>query len=228
VADRLVEGEGLVAAVVCLARVAKKSQEPANTVERRGLPGRVGAGTVELEGVRGVLEGVGVPALFFQYPGNVDVRVGLTNQITEGAVGSEGMPVVGGSLVETPDAHEGPQRRRQLPRCGAPVVVAVGRRRRLRLRRFVAAQDDGVHTSQGRARIDPEIVGQPDPGFLVCGKGIGLPAGSVQGQHELRDQPFPQRVEGDQFGEFTHDLLVLIELQFQVEPMFKARQPLFV
>jgi hypothetical protein len=37
-----------------------------------------------------------------------------------------------------------------------------------------------------RTWIDAELVGQDTPHDLVGGQGVGLPAGAVQAQHQLR------------------------------------------
>ena len=80
-------------------------------------------------------------------------------------------------------------------------LVAEGRPGRGRCRpveRGRLAQDVGLELAQPRAPVDPELLAQGVARGLEGAQCLGLPAGSVQGQHQQPVQPLPERVETDQ------------------------------
>ena len=51
-------------------------------------------------------------------------------------------------------------------------------------------QDLGLQLGQPRARFQPELLGELHPRPLIHLERIGLPPGAVQGEHQLRGDPF--------------------------------------
>jgi hypothetical protein len=88
-------GEGCLAVRVSLVRLVELDQEPADPVERVGLPGLVVGGTVELERLPGVLEAVALPACRPRPVGKVEVGVRLPGGVVRSTVQAEGSPQVG-------------------------------------------------------------------------------------------------------------------------------------
>ncbi len=87
--------------------------------------------------------------------------------------------------------------------------------------------------------VDSEFLGQRDACCLVGMQGFALPAGPVQGEHELSPEPLVQPVPGGQFLQPGHQLAVPSQAQgtfgvplesLQVQPpqagRFLLHQPL--
>jgi hypothetical protein len=76
---------------------------------------------------------------------------------------------------------------------------------------------------QGRefgARIDAELVGEPPAQVVVAVERLALPARCVQRADVEGTQPFPQRVLGDQVGEFRRERAVLAERESRLGELF--------
>jgi hypothetical protein len=67
----------------------------------------------------------------------------------------------------------------------------------------VVTKDGPLQRLQLRAGIQTEIGGQPTTDVAVDGQRFASPPAAVQGEHELRHQPFPGRVCVDQAGQLT-------------------------
>ena len=66
--------------------------------------------------------------------------------------------------------------------------------------------DGGLKSSKLRPGIDSQLVGQHCPCPLISGKSVTLPAGAVEGEHELAPSPFAQRRLGHRRLELADDL----------------------
>ena len=51
---------------------------------------------------------------------------------------------------------------------------------------------------QALARLEPELLGERKASLLVDLERLGLPVGSVEREHELAPEPFPQGMLGDE------------------------------
>jgi hypothetical protein len=102
---------------------------------------------------------------------------------------------------------------------------AILRRRRLAR---VVVEDRGELPLQRQGRVEAELVGEADPHIVVDLEGVGLPAGAVQGEHQLADQPLPERVGRHQLGEVADHLVVAAEPQLQLEALLDRGEPLLV
>ncbi len=66
-------------------------------------------------------------------------------------------------------------------------------------------------------RLDPELVHQGGPELLEDAQGLGLPTGTVKGQHALRPQPFAHRVFTGESFELADDRPVPAQGELSVE-----------
>ncbi|GAA2943095.1 hypothetical protein GCM10020227_07260 [Streptomyces flavovirens] len=111
---------------------------------------------------------------------------------------------------------------------GGRAVLDGGRGRLRQHESGLVAQDVLVEPGQRRAGIDAELVGEElaDPGVLVqC---LGLPAGAVQGEHELPVEGLAQRVCGDHGPQVGHEFAAEAESQAQFEELLGGHQPAFL
>jgi hypothetical protein len=92
------------------------------------------------------------------------------------------------------------------------------RRRRGERRRLL--QHRLRHGSELGARIDAELVAEPPAQVVVAVERVALPARRVQRADVEGTQPFPQRVLGDQVGEFRRERAVLAERESRLGELF--------
>ena len=74
------------------------------------------------------------------------------------------------------------------------------------IERSILCDDGGLKSSKLRPGIDSQLVGQHCPCPLIRAKGVTLPAGAVEGEHELAPSPFAQRRLGHRRLELADDL----------------------
>jgi hypothetical protein len=101
-------------------------------------------------------------------------------------------PPTGGGVCRGTDTRPDATR---AGRWAGTVLCVRGRRQRR-----VAPQDPLVQSLQVRAGVDAKLLGEALPDVLVGLQRLLLPAGPVQRDHELPNQPFPVRELGDQTG----------------------------
>ena len=89
----------------------------------------------------------------------------------------------------------------------------------------VVNEDLLVDAAQQRPRIDTQLVGEQAAGRLVQVQRVGLAAVGVQGTHQLRTQPLPERILRDQAFQLDHDSAVLAAKQVRLDPVLHHRQP---
>ena len=86
--------------------------------------------------------------------------------------------------------------------------------------------EDGVlELLQITAGLNPEFLRQCLAGLREDSQGVGLPARSIEGQHELAPYPFIERMTGSQRIELTNKSLVTAENQIGVYPIESGREP---
>jgi hypothetical protein len=86
----------------------------------------------------------------------------------------------------------------------------------------VAGQDRLLQAAQLRAWLQAELVPQRAPCGPVVGERLGLPAGPVAGEHQLRLQPFPYRVGGAQLAQQP---VVRTASELGLDPVLHGDQP---
>src|SRR5436309_2048868 len=96
------------------------------------------------------------------------------------------------------------------------------------LERRVVAEDPLLQPLQRRARLDPELLHEHLPCLLVGIERLRLALGAVEGEHQLRAQPFPQRVFTDEHLQLAQHLIVPPERKIAVDPIHQRRQPQLV
>ncbi len=102
------------------------------------------------------------------------------------------------------DRHGGgvglPRRRRPLDVGQQEGHRAHDGRNRLGRRDFQCAvlrDDSGLQAAKIRSGINPQFLGEHGTRPLVRAERVALPAGAVEGEHQLRPTPFPQRRVND-------------------------------
>jgi hypothetical protein len=81
-----------------------------------------------------------------------------------------------------------------------------------------------VELTQRRARVDPDLLRERPPRVLVRLQRLGLPARSVERQHELPAQALPVRVLGDEPLELADEPRVTAEIELRVDPVLEGGQ----
>ncbi len=69
----------------------------------------------------------------------------------------------------------------------------------------VLRDDQGLEPAKFRSGIDAELVGKQRPRALVRAEGFALPAGAVEGEHQLAPPPFAQRSIGNRGLQIADD-----------------------
>ena len=82
-----------------------------------------------------------------------------------------------------------------------------------------------MQLAEGRARLDPELVHQRAAGVLVGLERLGLPAGAIEREHQLRAQPLAQRILGDERLQLADELGVAAGLEVGVDALLEHGQP---
>ena len=98
----------------------------------------------------------------------------------------------------------------------------------LELQYLVVGQDRGFEPAQVVAGFEPEVLDEDVAATAVDIERLRLPAGTVEGEHELAAWPLPQRVLGDHALQFTDQRVVPAEQQFDVDAVLEDAQPLLV
>src|SRR5205823_11568540 len=95
--------------------------------------------------------------------------------------------------------------------------AAVGRERLL-------AEDRGVHAPQERARLEAQLLDEELAAFAVGLERLSLPAGAVEGEHELGAQALAQRVLPDERLQLANHLRVRADRQLRLCPLLHQRE----
>jgi hypothetical protein len=91
-----------------------------------------------------------------------------------------------------------------------------------------AGEDHLFEVAQRRARFDAELIDQRAPDPPVDLQGVGLPAGPVQGEHQMPVQAFPKGMLLDEGGDLTDQVAMATELEFQLNAILNGVEPLRV
>jgi hypothetical protein len=67
-------------------------------------------------------------------------------------------------------------------------------------------ENSTLERTQRRPRLEAELLHEPTPARLIGREGVGLPAGAEETEHQLADQPLPERVRADEPLELAHQL----------------------
>jgi hypothetical protein len=106
-----------------------------------------------------------------------------------------------------------------VPRCGLGCRVGAGQG-------GVVGQHRAVQPLQLRSGVDAQLVGEKFAGLVVGVQCFRAPPGPVQGQHQVRPQPFPQWAFGGQLDQLGDPLGVPAEAQIELDALFQGGQPL--
>src|SRR5204862_7592226 len=100
--------------------------------------------------------------------------------------------------------------------CGLPL--------RLEHQSRILLKDGGVEVAQLGPRLDPEALHELGSGVSVRLERFGLPAGSVEGEHELRAKPLPSRRRPDELLELRDQLGVAAEGEVDLDALYERGQ----
>ena len=89
--------------------------------------------------------------------------------------------------------------------------------------RRVLRDDRGLEPAKVRAGIDPQFLGEQRPRPLISAKGLTLPAGAVEGEHQLAPSPLAQRGIGHRALEFADELRGAAGREQRVGPILHQR-----
>ena len=106
---------------------------------------------------------------------------------------------------------------------GIDLAARVGDRRG-DVQRRVLAQDPSLQLADARRRLEPLLV-QHRAEVAIGGQRVGLAAGAVEREHELRPQPLAQRLAAGQRLELAGQVAVAAQRQLGVDPVLEADAP---
>ena len=87
----------------------------------------------------------------------------------------------------------------------------------------ILCDDRGLESPKLRSGVDSQLVGQQRPRPLISAKGFTLPAGAVEGEHQLAPSPFAQRRLGHRGLELADDLRGAARREQRVGPILHQR-----
>jgi hypothetical protein len=90
----------------------------------------------------------------------------------------------------------------------------------------IVGQDRLVQRAQLGTEVDAQFLGEDLAGPAVGVQRLGGPPGPVQGEHQLRPHPLPQRVFGGQRDQLGDPVPVPAEVHIQVDALFQGGQVL--
>ena len=112
-------------------------------------------------------------------------------------------------------AGGGGQRRGRRLGAGRPVGVELG----------VVREDHALQPAQLGARLDPQLVDQHAPALAHDLQRLGLPAASVERDHQVPAQPLAQRLFGHQRPQLPHEVGVAAFGDLGGEPLLDRLHP---
>ena len=84
-------------------------------------------------------------------------------------------------------------------------------------------EDPPLELAELRADLQPQLVEERTPGVRVGGECVGLPAGLVEGDHELPPGPLAERMLGDELPELADDVRSATLRELGVDPTLGRR-----
>ncbi len=87
--------------------------------------------------------------------------------------------------------------------------------------RLVLAEDRGLELAELRAGVDAELLDEGLARGAVGGERVGLPAGAVEREHELRARPLAEWLRGDERLELGDELRVAPEREVGLDPLLE-------
>ena len=79
-----------------------------------------------------------------------------------------------------------------------------------------------MHAAQERARLEAQLLDEELAALAVGLERLRLPAGAVEGEHELGAQPLAQRMRADERLELADDLRVRADRELRLGPLLHA------
>src|SRR5438067_2015940 len=85
-------------------------------------------------------------------------------------------------------------------------------------------EDRGMHAAQKRARLEPQLLDEQLASLAVGLERLRLPAGAVEGEHQLGPQPLAQRMGADEPLELGDELRVRADRELRLRPLLDQRE----
>src|SRR5215469_4255008 len=104
----------------------------------------------------------------------------------------------------------------------------VQRRLSAKSQRRIIAQHLVLEFAQEGTWVEANFTSEVLPGSVESRKRVAPAAGSIQGQHELSDEPLPQRVLSDQLIDLGRQLRMAPECEVAIELVLGCREPLLL
>ena len=104
--------------------------------------------------------------------------------------------------------------------CGRESLVTCGRSQRR-----VLPQDRALELAQLDTRLEPELAAQDSARVAVDIEGVGLPAATVEREHQMPPQTLAQGVLVDQRRQLGGHIIVAPEREIGADPLLEADQP---
>ena len=86
-------------------------------------------------------------------------------------------------------------------------------------------EDLPLEALEALARLEPELFRERAAALLVRPQGLGLPAGAVEGEHELPARPLAQRLLRDERLQLRDELVVSPQLEVGLDALLLGREP---
>ena len=114
-------------------------------------------------------------------------------------------------------------------RASSPAAgVTASTRRRGRIERGVLAQDALLELLERAARLEAELVPQPNRAAPVRIESLGLPPRAVEREHELLEQMLAERMRRDERVELGTSSRSTTEREVGVDPSLERSEPSFL
>src|SRR5207244_950171 len=96
------------------------------------------------------------------------------------------------------------------------------------LQRRVLEEDGALEPLQLGVGLDTELLAQRPPERLVAAQRLRLPAGAIQGEHQLAREALSDGVLGGERFELSYELVVASEGQVGLDPVLDDGEPLLL
>ena len=152
---------------------------------------------------------VGEPAL---------ADTGLAGEQEEATLSGEGLVETGAQLTQL----------RVTPHESAPRWLSGDRgllARRFGVERSVLLEDRLLEVAQWATRLDPELLDEQTAAIAVRGERVGLPAGAIEGQHQLTTKPLAERVLVDEPLKLGDERAMPAERELCLQTIFERPEP---
>ena len=94
-----------------------------------------------------------------------------------------------------------------------------------RIELAILVENGSFEVLQRPSRLETQLVQQQAAGVLVDTERLGLPAASIEGEHQLGTKTLTERMLRDELFEFAHHLGMALPLEVGLESLLEAVEP---